>query len=57
MVELIFKDDVYAFVGATNEVPHVLEHVFLDPVNQEALEVDTICIRILFRASIDLCVT
>jgi len=41
MAELIFKDDVYAIVGAAIEVHRILGHGFLEPVYQEALEIES----------------
>jgi GxxExxY protein len=41
MAELIFKDEVYAIVGATMEVHRILGHGFLEPVYQEAMEIES----------------
>jgi GxxExxY protein len=41
MAELIFKDDVYAIVGAPMEVHRILGHGFLEPVYQEAMEIES----------------
>jgi len=40
MTELLFKDEVYAIVGAALEVHRCLGSGFLEPVYQEALEVE-----------------
>lgn len=40
MVELILKDEVYAVVGAAIEVHRVLGSGFLEPVYQEAMEIE-----------------
>jgi len=40
MTELLLKDEVYAIVGAAIEVHRQLGHGFLEPVYQEALEIE-----------------
>lgn len=40
MVELIYKDEVFAIVGAAIEVHRVLGPGFLEPVYQEAMEIE-----------------
>lgn len=40
MAALLMKEEVYAIVGASIEVHQVLGHGFLEPVYQEALEIE-----------------
>jgi GxxExxY protein len=39
-MELIYKEEVYKIIGAAMEVHRVLDYGFLEPVYQEALEVE-----------------
>lgn len=41
MAELIFKEEVFAIVGAAMEVHTVLGSGFLEPVYQEAMEIES----------------
>jgi GxxExxY protein len=50
MKELIFKEEVYAIVGAAMEVYWQLGHGFLEPVYQEALDIEFRQRRIPFQA-------
>ena len=40
MAELIYKDEVYAIVGAAMEVYNQLGSGFLEPIYQEAMEIE-----------------
>lgn len=48
--ELLFKDEVYAIVGAAMEVSNVLGSGFLEAVYQEALQLELSARRIPFVA-------
>jgi GxxExxY protein len=50
MAELILKDEVYAVVGAAIEVHRVLGSGFLEPVYQEAMEIESKIRRLPFEA-------
>ena len=50
MEELIFKEDVYAIIGAAIEVHRILGHGFLEPVYQEALEIESRTRNLPFEA-------
>jgi GxxExxY protein len=54
VTDLLFKDEVYAIVGAAMEVYNVLGPGFLEAVYQEALEIELGDRSIPFEAQIDL---
>lgn len=41
MAELIFKEEVFAIAGAAMEVHTILGSGFLEPVYQEAMEIES----------------
>lgn len=41
MADLIYKDEVFAIVGAAMDVHRTLGHGFLEPVYQEAMEIES----------------
>jgi GxxExxY protein len=49
MAELIFKDEVYAIIGAAIEVHRILGHGFLEPVYQEAMEIESRLLGLVFE--------
>ena len=49
-MELILKDEVYAIVGAAIEVHRVLGSGFLEPVYQEAMEIESTVRQLPFTA-------
>ncbi len=54
MPGLIYKDEVYALVGAAMEVYNTLGPGFLEPVYQEALEIELAERRIPFKSQQEL---
>ena len=54
MPELPYKDEVYAIVGAAMEVYNELGAGFLEPVYQEALEIELTERRVPFEAQKEL---
>jgi GxxExxY protein len=50
MVDLIYKDQVFAIIGAAIEVHRQLGHGFLEPVYQEAMEIEVSARGIPFAA-------
>jgi GxxExxY protein len=54
MVDLIYKDEVYAIIGAAIEVHKVLGCGFLEPIYQEALEVELTARKIPYESQKEL---
>jgi len=54
MVELLLKDEVYRVVGAAIEVHKHLGHGFLEPIYQEALELELTARALPFHAQQEL---
>lgn len=54
MTELVLKDEVFAVVGAAIEVHEVLGFGFLEPVYQEAMEMELKARSIPFKAQVPL---
>jgi GxxExxY protein len=54
MTELLYKEEAYAIVGACMEVHRELGHGFLEPVYQEALEIELGFRRIPFSREVEL---
>lgn len=50
MTELIYKEEVFAIVGAAMEVHTVLGSGFLEPVYQEALEIESRARKLPFES-------
>jgi GxxExxY protein len=50
MVELLLKDEVFAIVGAAIEVHRTLGSGFLEPVYQEALEIESATRKLPFES-------
>ncbi len=57
MTELLYKDEVYALIGAAMEVYNVLGAGFLEPVYQEALGIEFKERHIPFEAQKELCIS
>ncbi|HZK80219.1 MAG TPA: GxxExxY protein [Humisphaera sp.] len=53
-MELLFKDEVYAIVGAAIEVHRTLGSGFLEPVYQEGMEIELEAASIPFAPQVDL---
>ena len=49
-MELILKEEVYAVIGAAIEVHRVLGSGFLEPVYQEAMEIESVEQQLPFKA-------
>jgi GxxExxY protein len=54
MAELIFKDEVYAIVGAAMDVYNELGCGFLESVYQEAMEIELVARQIPFQRQVPL---
>lgn len=48
MTDLIYKDEVFVIIGAAMEVHRTLGHGFLEPVYQEAMEIECASRKIPF---------
>ena len=57
MTELIMKDEVYAVIGAAIEVHRELGSGFLEPVYQEAMEMELADRKIPFKAQQELTIS
>lgn len=54
MVNLLYKDEVYAVVGAAMDVYNILGFGFLEPVYQEALSIELEKRNIPFKSQVNL---
>ena len=54
MAELIFKEECYAIVGAAMEVHRILGCGFLEPIYQEALEIELTARNIPYKSQAEL---
>lgn len=57
MVELIYKDEVYAIIGAAMEVYNTLGSGFLEAVYQEAFEIELLSRKIPHTAQREIPIT
>ncbi len=56
MAELIFKTEVYAIIGAAMDVYNTLGPGFLEPVYQEAFEIEMLRRHIPVRSQAELAI-
>ena len=54
MAELLYKDEVYAIIGAAMEVYNQLGPGFLEPIYQEAMEIETLVRKIPYKPQQDI---
>jgi hypothetical protein len=54
MAELLYKDEVYAIIGAAMEVHNHLGSGFLEPIYQEAMEIETLVRKIPYKPQQDI---
>jgi len=57
MADLLYKDEVYAIIGAAMEVYNQLGPGFLEPIYQEAMEIETLVRKIPYKPQQDIHVT